>query len=87
MDLVPVILQNALRDFKFERAPLRRLAEGQELVLTFLKPANNQPTAGARKKKVGIRKRKPAPSADEWPRQPRPAKHFTDGIGTMFTSN
>ena len=78
MDLVPAILKNALTDFQFQRPPLWRLAEGQELVkveLTFLKPSkNNQPTAADRKKRAASRNRKPAPSANEWPRQPRPAR-------------
>ena len=74
MDLVPVILKNALRDFGFNQAPLWRLAEGKDLVkveLTFYK--SNRPTAG-RKKGDTSRTAQSAPSAGEWPRQPRPAR-------------
>ena len=81
-ELLPRVLQNALREYKFASSPLWRLSDGRDLVkaeLTFRKTTIVTKRAASRDRgptrfHSTIRKLKPsAPSVGEWPRQPRPA--------------
>ena len=73
--MIPSVLLNALKEFNFVGTPLWRLSDGKDLVrveLTFHK--NHQPTSRYVKKRAERRRRQPAPSAGEWPRQPISAR-------------
>ena len=74
-DLLPAVLLNALRQYKFDGSPLWRMADGRDHVkieVTFRKPTNQRID-----KKGAESRRRPTPSADEWPRQPAPARRPT----------
>ena len=72
-DLLPAVLLNALRQYKFAESPLWRMADGKDHVkieVTFRKQTNQQFD-----KKGAESRRRPIPPAGEWPRQPAPARH------------
>ena len=74
-DLLPAVLLNALREYKFNGSPLWRMADGKDHVkieVTFQKITNQR----FDKKGAEIRRR-PTPPAGEWPRQPAPATRLT----------
>ena len=71
-DLLPAVLLNALRQYKFNGSPLWRMADGKDHVkieVTFRKPTNQRFD-----KKGAESRRRPTPPAGEWPRQPAPAR-------------
>ena len=71
-DLLPAVLLNALRQYKFAESPLWRMADGKDHVkieVTFRKPTNQRFD-----KKGAESRRRPTPPAGEWPRQPAPAR-------------
>ena len=71
-DLLPAVLLNALRQYKFDGSPLWRMADGKDQVkieVTFRKPTNQHFD-----KKGAESRRRPTPPAGEWPRQPAPAR-------------
>ena len=79
---LPAVLVHAIQDFAFTDKPLWRIGEGLQHVkveLTFKLPTN-QPTSNDRGKKPAMskraesRKKKPAPPASEWSRQPLSAE-------------
>ena len=74
-DLLPAVLLNALRQYKFDRSPLWRMADGKDhykIEGTFRKPTNQRFD-----KKGAESRRRPTPPAGEWSRQPAPARHPT----------
>ena len=78
---LPAVLVRAIQDFDFADKPLWRIGEGLhhlKVELTYLLPTD-QPTAdrGGKKQPImskGAGKKKPAPPAGEWARQPQPAE-------------
>ena len=74
-DLLPPVLLNALRQYKFDGSPLWRMADGKDHIkieVTFRKPTNQRFD-----KKGAESRRRPTPPAGEWPRQPAPARRST----------
>ena len=72
-DLLPAVLLNALRQYKFAESPLWRMADGKDHVkteVTFRKTTTNQRFD----KKGAESRRRPTPPAGEWPRQPTAAR-------------
>ena len=69
---MPGVLLRALSEYKFVGSPLWRMSDGKDLVrveLTFHKALPTKPYY----KKWAESRRKPAPSAGDWPRQPTAA--------------
>ena len=72
-DLLPAVLLNALRQYKFDGSPIWRMADGKDHVkieVTFRKPTNQRFD-----KKGAESRRRPTLPAGEWTRQPAPARH------------
>ena len=67
--VMPVVLLRALSEYKFVGSPLWRMSDGKDLVRVELTFHKALPTKSYYKKRAESR-RQPAPSADEWPRQP-----------------
>ena len=71
-DLLPAVLLNALRQYKFDGSPLWRMVDGKDHIkieVTFRKATNQRFD-----KRRAESRRQPAPSAGEWPRQPTTAR-------------
>ena len=75
--MIPTVLINVLNEFSFVGAPLWRVSDGKNLIQVELTFHKTQPTTRYVKKRAE-RRRQPAPSTGEWPRQPKAARRPPD---------